>query len=163
MFNSEGNAESVGRGVGGGRFSTAVVLFHAAVADRLGVNVTDWKCAEILTRIGPTNPGKLSEMTGMTTAATAQVINRLERAGIVQRERDPNDRRKVIILMVSNSKIAEASKAILKQFTKEMGEMMAKYNTAEIETIRNFVESATEILEAQSARLRKGNSDSEGF
>lgn len=77
----------------GERLSTAAVLFHAAVAERLGLNVTDWKRASILRRGAPCNPSRLAEVTGMSTAATTQVIDRLERAGIVRRERDPNVRR----------------------------------------------------------------------
>ena len=40
--------------------SAATVMFHQAVADRLGMNITDHKCADILSRTGPTTAGELA-------------------------------------------------------------------------------------------------------
>ena len=37
----------------------------------------------------------LAERVGLSTAATTLVVDRLERAGLVRRERDPDDRRTV--------------------------------------------------------------------
>ena len=146
--------EEVGKAIGG-RFSTAVVLFHSAVAGRMGVNVTDWKCAEILARSGPINPGKLSDMTGMTTAATTQVINRLEKAGMLKRERDSQDRRKVTVCLVENPKTKRLVQSIFIDLGQEMGKMMAKYNMSELDVIAGFIQNTAEILEAQAQKLHK--------
>ncbi len=77
--------------------STATILFHQAVADRLGMNVTDHKCAGILTQSGPITAGDLAVRTGLTTGAVTGVIDRLEKAGFVRRVRDGTDRRRVIV------------------------------------------------------------------
>src|SRR5262245_50684841 len=79
------------------KLSTATVLLHQAVADRLGLNVTDHKCAELLARTGPVPAGELARLTGLTTGAVTGVIDRLEAAGFVRRAKDPADRRKVIV------------------------------------------------------------------
>jgi hypothetical protein len=42
-------------------------------------------------------PGRLAELTGLTTGAVTSVIDRLERAGFAQRVLDPSDRGKVIV------------------------------------------------------------------
>ena len=44
--------------------------------------------------------GRLAEVTGLTTGAITGVVDRLEKAGLVRRERDPDDRRKVFIATV---------------------------------------------------------------
>src|SRR5215813_7862986 len=79
------------------QLSAATILFHQAVADRLGMNVTDHKCADILERHGPLTAGELAERTGLTTGAITGVIDRLEKTGFVRRAEDPGDRRRVII------------------------------------------------------------------
>ena len=79
------------------QLSAATVLFHQAVADRLGMNITDHKCADILALAGPLTAGELARRTGLTTGAITGVIDRLERAGCARRVRDPSDRRRVIV------------------------------------------------------------------
>src|SRR4051794_26920350 len=78
-------------------FSDQDVLFSQALADRLGINLTDFKCLSILERTGAVTAGKLAELTGLTTGAVTGLIDRLEKAGWARRVRDPNDRRHVII------------------------------------------------------------------
>jgi DNA-binding MarR family transcriptional regulator len=74
-----------------------VVLFNQAIADRLGINPTDLQCFNMLQETGPVAAGRLAEETGLTTGAVTGVIDRLERAGYAWRERDPNDKRRVIL------------------------------------------------------------------
>ena len=74
-----------------------VVLFNQAVADRLGMNPADLQCLNILSETGPVAAGRLAEETGLTTGAVTGVIDRLERAGYAWRERDPKDKRRVIV------------------------------------------------------------------
>ena len=56
------------------QLSAATILFHQAVADRLGMNITDHKCAEILARTGPITAGDLARRTGLTTAERSSCI-----------------------------------------------------------------------------------------
>jgi len=76
----------------GFRLSTATVLFHAAIADRLEVGATDVKCYSILRQVGAITAGELAERTSLTTGAITGVIDRLERAKLVRRARDPRRR-----------------------------------------------------------------------
>src|SRR6516225_8343013 len=75
-----------GRDVG-----TAAIMFHQAVADRLGLNPTDHKCLDLVHRAGGATAGDLAEWTGLTTGAITGLIDRLERAGFVRREDHPGD------------------------------------------------------------------------
>jgi len=78
-------------------FSTDTIVFHQSIADKLGLNSTDHKCLDIILRNSPMTAGKLSELTGFTTGTVTGVLDRLEEAGYIYRDKDPNDRRKVII------------------------------------------------------------------
>src|SRR5436190_13301126 len=94
----------------GFRLSTATVLFHAAIADRLGVGATDVKCYSILRQTGAITAGELAERTSLTTGAITGVIDRLERAKLVRRARDSQDRRRIVLELVHN---AERERAIM--------------------------------------------------
>src|SRR5438093_9600607 len=79
------------------RHSTAVVLFHHAVAERMGLGPTDHKCLDLLRERGAITGSDLAAITGLTTGAITGVVARLERAGYVRRESDPHDGRKQIL------------------------------------------------------------------
>src|SRR2546428_12497931 len=85
------------------RKSTATVLFHTAVAERLGLSATDHKYADLIARQGPMTAGELADRTGLTTGAITGVLDRLEPAGGVRRERDPHDRRRVMGDLIPHS------------------------------------------------------------
>src|SRR3954469_22481009 len=71
--------------------------YDQAVADALGLNRTDMRCADVLDREGPVTAGRLAEATGLTSGAITTAIDRLERAGIARRRPDPGDRRRVLV------------------------------------------------------------------
>jgi DNA-binding MarR family transcriptional regulator len=78
--------------------TTDGILFHQAVADRVGLHVTDLRCLNLLTQSGPLTAGELGQQLGLgTTGAVTRMVDRLERAGYVRRQPDPRDRRRVII------------------------------------------------------------------
>jgi DNA-binding transcriptional ArsR family regulator len=79
------------------RAGSVMQLLGAASAERIGINVTDLNCLNILALGGRMTAGELARRTGLTTASITGVLDRLEEAGFVRRERDPDDRRRVIV------------------------------------------------------------------
>lgn len=63
------------------RYSTAVILFHHAVAERLNVGPTDLQCLDLLRERETMNGSELAAVTGLTTGAITGVVARLEEAG----------------------------------------------------------------------------------
>jgi DNA-binding MarR family transcriptional regulator len=133
--------------------STATILFHQAVADRLAMNVTDHKCAGILARSGPITAGELAARTGLTTGAITGVIDRLEKAGFVRRARDAGDRRRVIV------------EPDLKQIERKIGplfESMGRaavlvysgYSVRELELLRDFAVRSLQLAEEETRKIR---------
>jgi hypothetical protein len=51
----------------GKEFSTSVVLFQEALAARLGLNATDYRCSELMLRRGPMTAKSLAEEVRLTT------------------------------------------------------------------------------------------------
>src|SRR5215813_10296094 len=77
--------------------------FFRAAATRIGVTVTDMQVIDLLESAGPTTAGQLADLTGLTTGAITGMLNRLEEAGLVRRERDPNDARRVSVQLVPSN------------------------------------------------------------
>lgn len=61
------------------------------------MNRTDVICLDILARLGTVPAGRLAEESRLTTGPVTAVLDRLERAGYVQRLADPSDRRRVLV------------------------------------------------------------------
>jgi DNA-binding MarR family transcriptional regulator len=79
------------------KVSAQSVLLSDAVARLAGLTSTDLECLDLLLLSGVTTAGALAAHTGLTTGAITAVIDRMERAGFARRQRDPNDRRRVLV------------------------------------------------------------------
>ncbi len=139
------------------RFLTGTsVILSKVIADKVGQHSTDLECLDFLQLGGPCTAGKLSELTGLTTGAVTAMIDRLEKAGYVQRERDKNDRRKVIVVPNEtriNSEIAPFSISMgvaLETLSKEFSE-------DELEIILRFLTKANSAGNKEISKLRKNS------
>src|SRR5262249_48626307 len=77
-----------------------MTLITQAAAERIGINGTALTCLNIRSFRGQMTAGELARATGLTTASITGVVDRLEEAGYVTRERDPHDRRRVVVKLV---------------------------------------------------------------
>jgi DNA-binding MarR family transcriptional regulator len=77
----------------GKEFSTSLVLFQEAIAARLGLNATDYRCLEVIIRRGQMTAKALAEEARLTTGAITGIIDHLEKAGYVERLENPTDLR----------------------------------------------------------------------
>jgi DNA-binding MarR family transcriptional regulator len=137
----------------GRRLSTATILFHQAVADRLGLHPTDHKCIDLLASAGSTTAGELAEATGLSTGAITGVIDRLEAAGFVRREDDPNDRRRVIIRVVP--KRYRDIARLFEPLAAASARLSTRYSAQELSTILDFMTRGAEMLREATLELRK--------
>lgn len=133
--------------------STAAVLWHSALAARFGLSATDWKCAEIVHRLGPLTAGRLAELSGLTTGAITGVVDRLEQGRIVRRGQDPNDRRRVIIHPVQERE--EEARELFASFEESLSELYDRYSDEEITLILDYVKRATAMMGQEASRMRE--------
>ena len=82
------------------RVASQLVLLSDTVAHCVGLHPTDLQCLDLLRLAGPTTASTLASRVGLTTGAMTAVIDRLERAGLVRRERVREDRRRVLVHVV---------------------------------------------------------------
>ena len=127
------------------------VLFSQALSERLGVNSTDLECLDLVLLRGPLTAGELAEATGLTSGAITGVVDRLERAGYARRERDPGDRRKVLVRALAD---VEARVAPLSQpMERAMRAALEAYSDAELRLILDFLTRARDASVAAMAEI----------
>src|SRR6188472_4216549 len=118
------------------RSSAQGVLYGQTVANVAGIANSDLECMDILYLEGRVTAGRLAEVTGLTTGAITGVVDRLEKAGLVRRERDEGDRRKVFISIVPEN-VAKIGK-YYEQLQRTMQEVFDGYTDAELRLLLRF-------------------------
>jgi DNA-binding MarR family transcriptional regulator len=134
--------------------STEAVMFHQAVADELGLYITDHKCMDIIHRFGAMPAGRLGEMTGLTTGAITGMIDRLEKAGYVRRANDPKDRRKTIVEPIRNKKLERKIEMIFTPLHERMHKFLSSYSDGELTFLLDAMTKLIEQTHEESKRLR---------
>ncbi len=118
------------------RSSAQGVLYGQAVATVAGISGSDLECMDFLNLEGRATAGRLAEVTGLTTGAITGVVDRLERAGYVRRERDEADRRKVFIVIVPET-TAEIGKLYV-PLQQAMQRIWSRYSDEELRLLLRF-------------------------
>jgi DNA-binding MarR family transcriptional regulator len=139
------------------RSSALGVIFGQTVASHAGISNSDLECLDFLNLEGRVTAGRLAEMTGLTTGAITGVVDRLEKAGLVRRERDASDRRKVFIAIVPEN-VAKIGKfyqhmqqAMLKQwesFSDAELKLLLRFMTQGYTTMLGAIEELKAMMEA---------------
>jgi DNA-binding MarR family transcriptional regulator len=139
----------------GRELSNAIVFFHESVAAHLGMSAAEWKCLGLLGQLGPATASRLAELSGFTTGAITGIVDRLERAGYVRRAPHPTDRRSVVIRPTHSKEIQKRVRPIFDSLLRAMAAIASHYSAAELATIADFFTETTEVLHAETARLRR--------
>jgi DNA-binding MarR family transcriptional regulator len=133
------------------RHSTAVVMFHHAVAERLGLGPTDHKCLDLLRDRGAMAGSDLAAITGLTSGAITGVVARLERAGYLRREPDPSDGRKQILqLALKQSPVQE----VIGPLRQDVAELLEHFDVRQLTAIAEFLSRTTDLIYRHAALLR---------
>ncbi|MDT0345819.1 MarR family winged helix-turn-helix transcriptional regulator [Streptomyces litchfieldiae] len=137
------------------KLGLSTISLNSAVARSLEIHPTD---AWILTYMqdlppdAPLTPGDLARITGLTTGAITGVIDRLEAHGYVRRERDPVDRRKVILVPTQESvKVANAFQPLVEGCM----DLCLKYSPNELNALLTYLEGSVAVAEETIGRLRQ--------
>lgn len=82
----------------GRELSTAVILFHSNLSQRVGLGQTEEKILELVHRHEHVTVTELADEAGMRKNSLSDTLDRLESKGFIQRQPHPGDRRKVSIV-----------------------------------------------------------------
>lgn len=128
-----------------------VVLFHQAIADRVGLNLSEVKCLGKLVD-GPCTVGVLAEQLGLSSGAVTKMIDKLAQAGYVSREPDLADRRRVVVVG-SPDRIAEIT-ALYHGMATALREFLAECTQEQLTFLRSTVARMRDVTSLEIAKLR---------
>jgi DNA-binding MarR family transcriptional regulator len=133
------------------------VLLSQATAARLGISPGDLETMDILSTNGPLAAGRLAELTGLTTGAITGVVDRLERAGFVRRERDAADRRRVIIHLAPDR--ARKVGKLYEPLARAMAELHGQYSDEQLALMVDYTRRGNAIALDHIVRMERGGSN----
>ena len=101
----------------------------------------DLDCLDIVSANGPISPSTLARLTGLHPATLTGILDRLEKGGWIARDRDPADRRSLLLRA-----LPERSRDMFRLYADmntRMDDLCAGYDTEQLETIAGFLQRAT--------------------
>jgi len=140
--------------------------FFRAAAARIGMPDTDLQVLDILEGAGPVTAGQLADLTGLTTGAITGMLNRLEKADLVRRERDPEDGRRVIVQLISDAADGSERQQIGSVFTPLEGawdDALSRYDDEQLTLLLAFLQRNNAITRQEIVRLREAPAQEEGI
>jgi DNA-binding MarR family transcriptional regulator len=117
-------------------------LLGHRVGAELQLKDVDFDCLELITRHGPLSPGAVARRTGLHAATVTGILDRLERDGWVARERDPVDRRGVVVRA-----LRDRSREVFHLFAgmnSAMDRLCDSYSDDELKLITDFLRRTVE-------------------
>lgn len=125
-----------------------------SVGARLDLKATDLECLDLISRHGPISPGALAKRAGLHPATMTGVLDRLERGDWIERGRDPDDRRGVL-LRIARGRGAEVLRLYLVDsgMNAAMDEICARYDEDDLELLVGFLRRAADAGRVAAARL----------
>ena len=120
------------------RVIASAILFSHQVAERLKLGPSDAQFMTLLAVHGPLTPGRLADLTGLKTGTVTGVLDRLENAGFVRRDRDPHDRRKVIVSL-DERRVADLAAPHYQGQADRMVSVLQRYDDRELAVIADFL------------------------
>ncbi|MFJ9691887.1 MarR family winged helix-turn-helix transcriptional regulator [Kitasatospora sp. NPDC101183] len=125
-------------------------LFGAEFASRNNLHPTDLRALIHLldaARAGQVvTPGRLGEALHLNSAGTTGLVDRLERLGLVRRERDPQDRRRVLLTV--EQRAMDLGQGFFGTLIAQLVAAMGEFDPSELKAVRRFLETMTATVTA---------------
>jgi DNA-binding MarR family transcriptional regulator len=131
-------------------------LLNHRVGGKIDLREIDLDCLELIGRLGPISPSALAKEAGLHPATLTGILDRLERGGWLSRERDPHDRR-AVLLVPKRDRGAEIF-GLYKGMNSAMEGILAGYDDAELRAIADFLKRCAAAGRQAADDLRDGAS-----
>jgi DNA-binding MarR family transcriptional regulator len=117
--------------------SIQLSLLNHQVGAHVDLNDVDLDCLDLIARHGPLSPSALARRAGLHPATMTGILDRLERGGWVARQRDPSDRRAVVVRALRD-RTAELFR-LYAGMNGSMDQICAGYGDSELELLADFL------------------------
>lgn len=158
---SEQNRKSIYDAVNlaGRELSSTSVMFHSAIAEKFGLSVTDWRAWDIVLRHGPFTAGEFAKWTGLTPGAVTGLIDRLVKAGAVERVRDVQDRRKVLVRAVLQPSDRQVVSTLFSPMMQATEKLYESYSDDELRLVTDYMTRMSALLRGLISGLQRNGTD----
>jgi len=123
------------------------VLYNDQVASKVGMSASESQSMHLLQLYGPMTPGRLAEVTGLSTGTITGVLDRLERLGFVRRERSTQDRRKVLVSL-DEAALGEQMAPYYAEHAANLDAALRRYGRDELLVLVDFMDRLAPLDEA---------------
>jgi DNA-binding MarR family transcriptional regulator len=120
------------------QYGVNLTLFRNAMNESAGLNASDMECLRFLFLKGIATPSELARQTGLTSGATTAMLDRLERAALIERRPNPDDRRGTLISPAESA--SERAASWFASARKAQGDLISTYLESELEIICDVFE-----------------------
>jgi DNA-binding MarR family transcriptional regulator len=134
-------------------YGVNLTQFRNAMSEWAGLNGTDMECLRLLFIKRIATPSELARHTGLTSGATTAMLDRLEKAGLIERRPNPDDRRGTLIVPEKSS--AEKVAAWFESARKAQDELISSYSESELEIIADIFERFATLWNQERQKLIK--------
>lgn len=134
-------------------YGVNLTQFRNAMSEWAGLNATDMECLRLLSQKGTATPTELARHTGLTSGATTAMLDRLEKAGLIERRPNPNDRRGTLIALEKSSSAKMAS--WFESARNAQDELMSTYSESELEIIADAFERFAKLWDDERKKVQK--------
>src|SRR3954467_12011520 len=128
-----------------------LALLNYRVGSQVDLKDAELDMLDMLDTYGPLSPSALARRAGMPPATMTGVLDRLERGGWIARERDPADRRAVVV-RVLRDRYAELMR-LYGGMNRGMNKLLADYSDSELEVIADFMRRTLEAGQTATEEL----------
>ena len=137
----------------GSGYGARFILLHQAVAERLGLNIIDLRCLRLASEAEEPTAGHLAKITGLTTGTITGLLDRLEKARFIRRERAADDRRKVIVKVLPGG--AQKIETIMGPLSQEMDKALRHFTEDELRAVLKFFEVTAGAVSRHLERIQQ--------
>ena len=116
-------------------------LLNHHVGAHLQLKGVDLDCLEVIARHGPLSPSALARHAGLHPATVTGILDRLERGGWVARDRDPADRRGILVRPLRDRNVDLFR--LYSTMNTSLEEICSRYTDSELAVLTDFLRRAT--------------------
>jgi len=134
------------------RVGLLVEAFQHRCLDPFGLRFIDYSVLRVLELVGEPHrmsPTELSEIVVRSSGGMTQILDRLERAGLIARTPDATDRRKVLVALTDEGmRTADAANA---RYAAERERLLADLSPEEVQRLDDALHRLLEVMTADSS------------
>jgi len=134
-------------------YGVNLTQFRNAMNEWAGLNATDMESLRLLFQKGIATPSELARHTGLTSGATTAMLDRLERAGLIERRPNPKDRRGTLIAPAESS--AEKAASWFASARDAQDKLISSYSESELEIIADVFERFAKLWDDERKKVQK--------